>query len=240
MSEFSYGDVTIHYEIHGDGFPVLLFAPGGMRSAINFWRGAEWDPIEALSPHFKVIAMDQRNAGASTAPVTANDSWTSYTGDHLALLRHLGIDRLHVLGGCIGGPYCMGMIHAAPQRICSAVLQQPIGYENNRDLFYNMFDEWANAIKSSHPEASNDDWNQFRSNMYDGYFLFNTDRDFVTNCSTPLLVLMGNDAYHPESISREIAILSPNAALVEEWKEDGAETAGKVIEFFQSHTPATS
>lgn len=240
MSEFSYGDVTIHYEVHGDGFPVLLFAPGGMRSAINFWRGAEWDPIEALSPHFKVIAMDQRNAGTSTAPVSANDGWSSYTGDHLALLRHLGVDRLHVLGGCIGGPYCMGMIRVAPQRVCAAVLQQSIGFENNRELFYNMFDEWANAIKDSHPETSEADWRQFRSNMYDGDFLFNTDQDFVANCATPLLVLMGTDPYHPESISRELATLSPHAELVEEWKEDREETAARVIEFLKANTRATS
>ena len=45
-----------------------------MRSAISFWRGSEWDPIEALSPHYQVIAMDQRNAGESTAPVTADDA----------------------------------------------------------------------------------------------------------------------------------------------------------------------
>ena len=52
-----------------------------------------------------------------------------------------------------------------------------------------------------------------------GDFLFNVSREFVAACQTPLLVLLGTDLYHPESISREIASLAPNATLFEDWKE---------------------
>ena len=124
MACFERDGTRLYFEEHGEGFPVLLFAPGGMRSAASFWRSAEWDPIETLKLHFRVIAMDQRNAGQSTAPVSANDGWHTYTADHLALLDHLGIERTHVLGGCIGGPYCFGMMAAARQRVGAAVLQQ--------------------------------------------------------------------------------------------------------------------
>ena len=41
--------------------------------------------------------------------------------------------------------------------------------------------------------------------MYDGDFDFNVGRDFVAACQVPMLVLMGNDAYHPMQTSREIA-----------------------------------
>ena len=75
MPIFTNDDTSIYYEIHGEGFPVLLFAPGGMRSALSFWAGSPWNPITTLSPHFQVIAMDQRNAGQSRAPITANDGW---------------------------------------------------------------------------------------------------------------------------------------------------------------------
>ena len=53
-----------------------------------------------------------------------------------------------------------------------------------------------------------------------------------------MLVLMGDDAYHPQATSREIAELAPNATLVEQWKapeRDG--TVGKVIEFLKANTP---
>ena len=238
MPIFRRDQVNIHYEIKGEGFPILLFAPGGMLSAASFWENAEWDPIKTLSSHFTVIAMDQRNAGASRAPVSGSDGWHSYAEDHLALLDHLNIDQTHLLGGCIGGPYCLGVIKAHRERVASAVLQQSIGSDNNRELFYAMFDNWADAIKDEHPEAKAEDWLAFRSNMYDGGFLYNVDQDFVAACSVPMLVLMGSDPYHPETISRELADLAPNATLIEEWKnteKDG--TVAAVISFLKAATP---
>ena len=238
MAIFERDDITLYYEDHGAGFPVLLFAPGGMRSAATFWEGSQFNPIVELSTRFRVIAMDQRNAGRSRAPVSADDGWHTYTADHIALLDHLGIERTHLLGGCIGGPYCLGLIQAAPERVASAVLQQSIGFEDNRQLFYDMFQGWADDIAPDHPEADEAAWRSFRSNMYDGDFDFNVGRDFVASCKTPMLVLMGSDPYHPESTSREIADIAPNATLVERWKspaEDG--TVAKVIAFLEAHTP---
>lgn len=238
MPRFERDNININYEIHGEGFPILLFAPGGMRSALSFWESSPWNPIESLKDDFQVIAMDQRNAGQSTAPVHADDGWHTYTSDHVALLDHLGVDKCHALGGCIGGPYSLGLIEAIPDRVCSAVLQQPIGAENNQDLFFEMFDQWANAIKSEHPEATDAAWTTFRSNMFEHEFLYNVDRDFVRQLQTPLLVLMGSDAYHPESISREIASIAPNAILKEQWQSPAEDnTVAAVIDFLKQHTP---
>ena len=238
MPIFSDRDVHLYYEEYGEGFPILLFAPGGMRSAIRFWEGSQWNPIETLSPHFRVIAMDQRNAGQSTAPIRATDGWQVYTEDHLRLLDHLQIDRCHLMGGCIGGPYCFGVMQAAPERVAAVILQQTIGLEDNRQAFYEMFDSWADSLREDRPEVSDADWQQFRSNMYDGDFLFNTDREFVRQCTIPMLVLMGNDLYHPESTSREVAALAPNAILMEHWKDPDTDgTVQTAIDFLQSNTP---
>lgn len=239
MPTFAKDDVSLYYEVTGEGFPVLLFAPGGMRSAINFWQGGSWNPIEALSPHFQVIAMDQRNAGRSTAPVSGDDGWHTYTRDHIDLLDHLAIERCHVLGGCIGGPYCLGLMAQQPERVAAAVLQQTIGLEDNRQAFYDMFDGWADKLKEERSDISDEDLRQFRSNMYDGDFVFNVDREFVKNCEIPMLVLMGNDLYHPQSTSREIAELAPNATLVESWKEPEVvdRTVETVVDFLKRHTP---
>jgi pimeloyl-ACP methyl ester carboxylesterase len=239
MAEFIRSGTSLNYEIHGDGYPVLLFAPGGMRSSISIWSsGSEWNPITELAPYFKVIAMDQRNAGSSKAPINGTDDWHTYTEDHVALLDHLGIDSCHVLGGCIGGPYCLGIIQALPDRISSAVLQQSIGYDNNRDTFYGLFDGWAESLKASRPEVTEADWQRFRSNMFDGDFVFNVDRDFVRGCETPMLVLMGTDVFHPEVISREIADLAPNATLIENWMDPEKDnTVQNVIDFLTVNTP---
>ena len=241
MPVFTKNEVRIHFEEIGTGFPVLLFAPGGMRSAIPFWETQPWNPIEVLSPHFRVIAMDQRNAGQSTAPVSEENGWHSYTSDHLALLDHLGIERTHLLGGCIGGPYCMGVVKRASERVAAAVLQQPIGLSSeNREAFYEMFDSWAAELRKVYPEVQDRAWSGFRERMYGGSaFLFNVDRDFIRVCPTPLLVLMGNDLYHPAEISREIVDLAPKAELVEQWQDP--DTVGQAVErvlrFLREHTP---
>ena len=238
MPIFSNDNTHINYEIFGSGFPVILFAPGGMRSAIDFWYQSPWNPIEDLKHDFLVVAMDQRNAGKSIAPISGNDGWANYTNDHVALLDHLGFEHCHALGGCIGGPYCMGLIQAIPERVSSAVLQQPIGADANQDLFFEMFDSWRRDLEENHPDVGDSDWESYRSNMFEQEFLYNVDRDFVKSSTTPLLILMGTDAYHPESISREIAELAPNALLKESWQNPEEDnTVDEVLEFLRSHTP---
>jgi hypothetical protein len=51
---------------------------------------------------------------------------------------------------------------------------------------------------------------------------------------------MGNDLYHPESTSREIVDLAPNARLIERWKEPDTvgDTVEQVRSFLQAHTPS--
>lgn len=239
MPIFKRDDVELYYEEHGTGFPILLIAPGGMRSAISFWERTPWNPITQLAPTYRVIAMDQRNAGQSVAPIRATDSWHVYTADQLALLDHLGIERCHVVGMCIGGPYIMGLIQAAPHRIVSAVIFQTIGLDNNRQAFFEMFDSWANELKPKRPEVSETTWESFKKNMYGGDFLFNVSRAFAAQCTTPLLVLMGDDLYHPAATSRELAALAPNATLIEHWKEPEYHQAARqaVERFLAQHTP---
>lgn len=240
MPNFQTGAINIHYEESGpaDGFPILLIAPGGMKSAIPFWANAPWNPIEHLAGEFRVIAMDQRNAGQSSAPVTAEDSWASYAADQLGLMDHLGVARFLVAGMCIGGAYGMGLIEAAPERVAAAVLFQPIGLEDNRDAFYQMYDGWAAELAPQRPEVDQGAWTAFRENMYGGDFLFNVSRDFTSRVTTPLLVLKGNDIYHPEAISREVAALAANATLIEDWKEGDAVDSARlqVTAFLKEHT----
>jgi pimeloyl-ACP methyl ester carboxylesterase len=238
MPTLQQGALSLHYEEFGEGFPLLLFAPGGMRSAIPYWDRAPFNPILVLSSSFRIIAMDQRNAGESRAPVTASDGWRSYAEDHVRLLDHLGIERCAMLGGCIGGAFCLALIQAAEQRVAAAVLQQPIGSSaENRDVFFELFDSWAKDVAPTLPDVTPDSWQRFRDNMYGGEFVFSVSRDFVRRCPVPLLVLMGNDVYHPSATSRDIVDLAPNATLVERWKDADlvSTTVSRVRDFLVAH-----
>src|SRR6516165_8950341 len=130
MPSFEQHGAHIYYEEFGRGFPILTFAPAGLQSVIDVWSqpSAPINPTTEFADKFRVIAMDQRNAGGqSRAPITTQDGWDTYTADHIALLDHLRIDRCHLYGQCIGGSFIMNLIKAQPERVQSAVLAQPIG-----------------------------------------------------------------------------------------------------------------
>ena len=130
MPSFEHHGARLYYEEYGQGFPILTFAPAGLASVIKVWSepSAPINPITEFAGDFRVIAMDQRNAGGqSRAPITAQDGWDSYTADHIALLDHLRIDRCHLYGQCIGGSFILNLIRKQPERVAAAVLAQPIG-----------------------------------------------------------------------------------------------------------------
>ena len=163
MAFFRNGNAKIFYEVEGEGTPVLLLAPGGMRSANAFWENMPWNPRESLIDEFELIGMDQRNAGKSEAPIGPDDSWSDYTSDQLALLDHLGIEKCHLVGMCIGGPFIAGLLKAAPERFLSAVMLQPVGIDGNQEAFYDMFNSWADDLPNSPDQQTLE---KFRSNMW--------------------------------------------------------------------------
>lgn len=247
MPDFQRPGASIHYDEYGRGFPLILFAPGGMHSVAVMWKhrpGAPdqtfpWiDPTTSLAGEFRVVAMDQRNAGGSAADISASDGWGSYTSDHIALMDHLGLEKVHAMGGCIGSSYALALCAAAPGRVTAAVLQNPIGLSaDNRQNFVEMFDSWA-AELSSRRGIDAETLGSFRDNMFGGEFVFSVSRDFVRSCPVPLLVLPGNDEFHPRAVAEEIVDLAPHAEILDGWGDDRATTAERIRAFLARHTPA--
>lgn len=243
MPFFERDGVRLSYDDHpagdGTGVPVLALAPGGMRSTASVWARAPWNPVVELAATHRVITMDQRNAGASTAPVTGREGWATYTSDQVALLDHLGIAEVVVVGMCIGGAFILGLTSAAPERIRAAVAMQPIGLEDNRDSFLEMFDQWADELRAQHPEAGPDAWAGYRARMYEGPdALFSVPDVVLPSITTPMLVLQGGDHYHPASASRAVAAAVPGAELVEQWKEPEhlPATRARITAFLAAHS----
>jgi len=240
MPTFRHGDASIHYEEFGQGFPILTFAPMGLQSVIDVWSrpSAPVNPIKEFASAFRVIAMDQRNAGGrSRAPITAEDGWHTYAADHIALLDHLRIDRCHLYGQCIVGSFIMSLLKAQPDRIASAVLAQPIGRVGPMPPGRSArFDEWAKTL-TDHPEATPEVLDRLFQNLYAPGFVYSVDRAFVSSCATPCLILAGNDEAHPLRISEEVATLLPNAEFIREWKQGAALEAAKIriSEFLSKH-----
>ena len=94
------GDVRIRYAEIGSGFPLLATPGGGLNSRIGIWPTAVINIMEEFKNDFRVITMDQRNAGngESTGPVAVDNPWDAFADDQLGVMDHLGIRQFLFFG----------------------------------------------------------------------------------------------------------------------------------------------
>jgi len=126
-------DVTLHFEVDGNGPPVVLIA--GMAS-----DGASWGPLVGrLAECHTVIRPDNRSTGRST-PWDAPVSVPIWAGDIVALLDHLEIAQAHLVGHSLGGMIGMQVARDAPARVRSLTLLSaaPLRLARNDALFAMM------------------------------------------------------------------------------------------------------
>jgi pimeloyl-ACP methyl ester carboxylesterase len=240
MPQFASSAASLYYEVHGQGSPVLLFAPGGMNSSVQMWANATINPLQLFADDFRLIAMDQRNTGQSSGPLDIEDPWGAYARDHLDLLDHLGVDRFPIIGCCIGGSFALKLIEQAPERVLTAVLQQPIGIaEGNRRLYEQMWRTWGTRLAEERSDIDLQAVEKFGTRMWERDFVVSVTRDFVGSCGTPLLVLPGTDRYHPTAAGREIAAVAPGAEIIEPWNDSPAhvvQAARTIHRFLKAHS----
>jgi pimeloyl-ACP methyl ester carboxylesterase len=238
------GDATIYYEEHGNGFPLLLLAPGGLNSTVDFWSRMPLNPIEAFSSDFRVIAMDQRNAGRSSGPLDTRDPWQMYAHDQLAVLDALGIDQALAIGCCIGCSFIFELIEQAPRRIVAGVLMQPIGHDHTNDGVFGpeMWTPWGQNLIDKGARFDIETLNAFGHALFDPDFVFSVSRYFLKATRTPLLLLYGNDRAHPRGVSEEVAGLLPNLQTIERWRDPDvvADVTERMRVFLKTHTAASA
>jgi pimeloyl-ACP methyl ester carboxylesterase len=246
------GNVRIHYQQTGSGFPLLLIAGGGLTaSTISFFtRGEPFNAIEEFKNEYRCVAMDLRNAtaGLSTGPLEIDRPWDSYTDDHIGLMDHLGIDRFMVMGFCVGGPFIWNLLERAPNRVVAAVIAQPSGFRKEMpDLFYeNNMKGFAPELVKRRPEITMDMMDRFLTRMYrtNADFVFTVTRDFVRNCQTPVLILPDDVPAHPYAVAMECAMLAPKAEVsMFPWKEPRERiplAVRQIRSFMRAHRPAAA
>lgn len=109
------GSYKIRYVDVGKGPTVILIH--GLAGDYSGWQAQ----IELLKAKYRVIAFDNRGAGASTQidePLSLND----LALDTLALMDHVGASTAHVVGRSMGGAIAQLMAINAPERVSSLAL----------------------------------------------------------------------------------------------------------------------
>jgi pimeloyl-ACP methyl ester carboxylesterase len=233
---------SIYYEEQGSASlpALLLLSPGGLNSTIDFWDRLPLKPLEAFAGEFRIIAMDQRNAGSrSSGPLPTGDAWGMYAQDQLAVLDHLGVDRALAIGCCIGCSFIFKLVEVAPQRVSAGVLMQPIGEDDTNPGAFgpDMWRPWGQNLIDKGASFSMDQVDSFGHGLFDSGFVFSANRDFLKTITTPLLLLYGDDRAHPRGISVEVAGLLPNVESIERWRDADVvpQVTEQVRQFLKSH-----
>ena len=94
MPQFEHNRASIHYESVGEGKPLLFIA--GTAS-----DGASWSPILPLLRGRRLILIDNRGSGRTK--VEGPIEIAEMADDAAALLAHLGLAQVDVLGHSLGG-----------------------------------------------------------------------------------------------------------------------------------------
>ena len=107
--------IKICYEIHGEGYPVVLIHGFGLHK--EFWIAQ----ISELAKHFKVISLDNRGSGKSDHPKEPYKLET-LADDVKCLLDVLGIQKAHVVGWASGAMIAQYLVLQYPMCVNKLVL----------------------------------------------------------------------------------------------------------------------
>jgi 3-oxoadipate enol-lactonase len=102
--------VSIDYDEVGEGFPLVLI--GGL----GFGRWGWFRQVPALSRHFRVVTFDVKRDR------DLRDGVGDLASDVVALMRHLGLGKAHVLGASLGGFVAQELALSRPDLVEKLVL----------------------------------------------------------------------------------------------------------------------
>lgn len=107
--------VELHYEVHGEGSPLVMLH-GGVNPSDMF--GA---PLAAMADSHQVIAVHLRGHGLSS-DADAPWSYEQMADDVDALLGELGIETVDIMGWSLGGGVALQVAIRHPERVGKLVI----------------------------------------------------------------------------------------------------------------------
>lgn len=116
---FDSNGVRIHYTDEGAGVPVVLLHGLGFSANLQWREGGQ---IDALSKHYRVIALDNRGHARSAKPHDPKQYGNEMSEDLARLLDHLKIEKAHVVGYSLGGFIALKFVVTHPDRLLSAAV----------------------------------------------------------------------------------------------------------------------
>lgn len=122
--------IKTRYEVKGEGPALLMYSPGGFDARIEQWTDLgvykRIRLLDHLPANYQCILFDRRENGQSGGRVE-RITWNHFVRQGAGLLDHLGIDKAHIMGGCMGCCPVAAFGVAYPDRTLSMVHYWPVG-----------------------------------------------------------------------------------------------------------------
>jgi pimeloyl-ACP methyl ester carboxylesterase len=215
--------ISLHYELRGDGPPLLLLHGGTGCHSDWAYAGREFFERE-----FRLIIPDARGHGRSAVP-----DWSQLPQmlthrqcalDTLALLDHLGIERCKAIGVSMGGNILLHMATLQPDRVEAMVTVSATPYfpEQARKVMAAVpapdaqpASEWE-RMRRSHPHGDQQiralwEWGRSLKDSRDD--LNFTPADLAKIRARTLIIQGDRDFLYPVELSVEMYRAIPNSAL---------------------------
>jgi pimeloyl-ACP methyl ester carboxylesterase len=136
---------TLYYEVTGSG-PALLFAHGLGGNHLSWWQ-----QVAHFAPRYTCVTFAHRGFAPSDAIAGGPDP-ADYAGDLAALIEHLELDDVRLLGQSMGGWTMLEYAIAHPARVTALVLSSTSGTLDRRGCDPSggaEYDAWARKAEAA-------------------------------------------------------------------------------------------
>jgi 3-oxoadipate enol-lactonase len=133
-------DINVNYSLEGDGEETLVLV-NGLADDLESWGFQMPDLLDA---GLRVLRFDNRGIGATDRPAGPYTA-RQLADDAKALVDHLGLDRIHLLGVSMGGMIAQEYALAYPQGLASLTLA--CTYAAPGPFCSRMFALWADMAR---------------------------------------------------------------------------------------------
>ena len=179
MPKIQANDIELFYNISGTGEPLLLLA--GFACDNSYWSLM----MPHLNKKYQVIRVDNRGAGRSST-LAKPYSIQEMARDAAALLEHLDINSVSVIGHSMGGQIAQELVLNYPQKVRNLIIISSWAQVNS--ILHTIIETWGEL-----PQIL--DWQQYQKVILPWIF---TDQFLSTpQAITQILQMAVNYPFRP-------------------------------------------
>ncbi|MBT1704301.1 alpha/beta hydrolase [Fulvivirgaceae bacterium PWU20] len=205
QSKGNYADVNglkMYYEIHGEGFPLVLIHGGGSNINTTFGR-----ILPSLAKTNKVIAVEMQAHG-HTADIDRPLTFEQDADDIAALLKQLNIAKANILGFSNGASTTLELAIRHPQVVNRIIVASTMYKKGGAQPWF--WDMMANATFEGMPQIYKDAFIKINPDKDALYNMYKRDvarmqsfkdirEEDIKGIQAPTLIIIGdNDVVTPE------------------------------------------